>query len=339
MVSVATVSRTYNAPETVCEATRNKVLQAAKTLNYAPHLAARALSLHKTNIIGVILPDLDSGFFSELLQSIDQVAWQYGYHIMISASHSQRNEADILLRLMGQGWVDGLILMVPVLGRISSSLLSQANIPLVLLNLPDSSEPVIQINVDNFRGAYLITKHLIEHHYWPIAMIRGPVRNYDADRREQGYRAALEEHQLPVEENGVTYIERGDFKRRSGFLAMIQLLSLPLPPRAVFAANDEMAIGAISAARQSGVRVPEQLAIVGFDDIDVVSCIRPALTTVHLPISELGTTAAEKLITAIENREPHLTQSPKIVLPTGLIIRESCGCVNQNRYELNEGGR
>jgi len=337
-VSVATVSRVYNNPESVREETRNKVLNATRALNYAPQLAARALSLQKTNIIGVILPDLGGDFFSELLRSIDQVAWQHGYHTMISASHSQRNEVDLLLRLMSQGWVDGLILMVPVLGRISSASFPKVNIPIALLNLPDADERYLQINVDNYRGAYLMTRHLLEHQYWPIAMIRGPVGNYDAELREQGFLAALAEGNRSAEENGISYLERGDFKRRSGFLAMTRILSLSTPPRAVFAANDEMAIGAINATYQSGYRIPEQVAICGFDDIDVATCIRPALTTVHLPITELGTTAAEKLIAAIESRDDNVTQQPKIILPTGLIIRESCGCANHNIFEANARG-
>lgn len=336
VVSVATVSRVYNNPESVREDTRNKVLIAAQALNYAPRLAARALTLQKTNIIGIILPELGGDFFSELLRSIDQVTYQYGYHIMISASHSQRNEVDLLLRLMGQGWVDGLILMVPVLGRMSSALLPKVNIPIVLLNLPDSGDRYIQINVDNYRGAYLITRHLVQHQYWPIAMIRGPVGNYDAELREQGFLAALAENHLNPEADGTHYLERGDFKRRSGFLAMIQLLSLPVPPRAVFAANDEMAIGAINAAHQSGVKIPDQVAIAGFDNIDVASCIQPALTTVHLPITELGTTAAEKLIAAITSRAENSTQQAKIILPTGIIIRASCGCSNHNSFESGE---
>ncbi len=329
-VSVATVSRVYNSPETVREETAEKVFQAARSLNYNPRLAARALALKKTNIIGVILPDLDGEFFHEIIRSIDQVAWQHGYHIMISASHSQRNEVDSFLRLMSQGWVDGVIMMVPVLGRISSPLLSSIDIPIVLLNLPDSGEKYIQINVDNFRGAYLMTHHLIGHGLQPIAMIRGPVGNSDAELREQGFLAALTESNLGPEINNINYLERGDFKRRSGYLAMIRLLSLPVRPRAVFAANDEMAIGAYSAIREHSLQIPDHIAVTGFDDINIAAYLRPKLTTVHLPITELGTSAAENLIAAIENKNEEISTVTKIILPTGLVIRESCGCINHN---------
>lgn len=336
--SIATVSRVYNFPDKVSETTRAEILRIANSLNYSPQHAARALTLQRTNVIGVILPDLGGEFFSELIRNIDRVAWEHGFHIMISASHSHRNEADLLLQLMGQGWVDGLIVMVPVLGKISATLLPKVNIPMVLLNLPEEHDPFIHINVDNYRGAYLITRHLIGHAYSPIAMIRGPVGNYDADMREKGFLTALAEDNHRLELDDSNYIERGDFNRRSGYLAMIRLLSLPVPPRAVFAANDEMAIGAFNAVQQHGLRIPEQVAIVGFDDIEVTYCIRPSLTTVHLPITELGTTAAEKLIAAILNPDDN-AKGQHIVLPTGLVIRESCGCTNPGRFGITEEGR
>jgi LacI family transcriptional regulator len=325
-VSIATVSRVYNSPNSVKEATRDKVLRAAEALNYAPKLAARALTLQKTDIIGVILPGLGGEFFSELIRSIDQVAYQHGFHIMLSTSHSHRNEVDLLLRLMGQGWVDGLILMVPVLGRLSMPPLPRIDLPIVLLNLPETNGQYIHINVDNYRGAYLITKHLLDHGYNPIAMIRGPDGNHDAETREKGFGAAMTERGLNPEGGDNRYLERGDFTRRSGYLAMLRLLSLPVPPRAVFAANDEMAIGAFFAARQHGLRIPEQIAIAGFDDIDVASCISPTLTTVHVPITELGMMAAQKLIEVIKSTKENGAMPQKILLSTGLVIRESCGC-------------
>lgn len=332
-VSVATVSRVYNSPESVRPETIEKVLETAQSLNYNPRLAARALTLKKTNIIGVILPDLDGEFFHEIIRSIDQVAWQHGYHILLSASHSERNDVDTFLQLMGQGWVDGVIMMVPVLGRISSPMLSKIDLPIALLNLPDSSERYIQINVDNFRGAYLMARHLIEHGYHPIAMIRGPIGNNDANLREQGFLTALKESRLEVETDGINYLERGDFKRRSGYLATIRLLSLPIRPRAIFTANDEMAIGAYNAIQEHGLQIPDQIAIAGFDDINIAAYLRPKLTTVHLPITELGMAAAEQVIHAIEHKETSGATFKKLILPTGLVIRESCGCLNHTYLE------
>lgn len=336
-VSIATVSRVYNSPESVKKATREKVLRVAEALAYKPKLAARALVLQKTDIIGVILPELGGEFFAELIQGIDQVAYQNGFHIMISASHSHRDEVELLVRLMAQGWVDGLILMVPVLGRLWFSVIEKVRIPIVLLNLPEAGERFVQINVDNFRGAYLVTKHLLEHGYRPLAMIRGPEGNFDAEERERGFFAAVNEatekgdRQIPV------ILERGDFDRRSGYLAMLRLLSFPDPPRAVFAANDEMAIGAYSAARQQGLQIPDQIAFAGFDDIDMASCVSPGLTTVSLPIKELGMAAARELITLVKSASSHPEAPKKITLPTGLVIRESCGCSFYNPFVGKHG--
>jgi LacI family transcriptional regulator len=247
---------------------------------------------------------------------------------LISASHSHRNEAEILLRFMSQGMVDGLMLMVPVLGRLRLAGLEELSLPIALLNLPPENKiQCLHINVDNYRGAYLMTKHLLDHGYRPLAMIRGPAGNFDADERERGFRAALTEYHLPQD---AIHFERGDFMRRSGYFAMSRLLSLPQRPRAVFAANDDMAVGALEAARQLGVNVPGEVALAGFDDIAAAGYLRPALTTVHMPIAELGTMATQKLIEAIQSEAARENASQKFILPTGLVIRESCGCSFQN---------
>jgi len=328
-VSPATVSRVLNDSAAVNPDTRERVLRAARELDFTPNPIARALTAKKTFLLGVILPDLTGEFFTQLLQGIDAIAYGKGYHIVVSCSHSQRNEIHTLAKLMSEGRVDGLIVMEPLLGAKALSSLTRFRVPAVVLNYPWNGGMVQSILVDNQRGAYLATRHLLEHGYQPLAMIRGPAGNFDAESREEGYRQALREHGLDPEAQGGVYLVRGDFDRRSGYLAMSMLLGLATPPRAVFAANDEMAIGAYSAIADLGLRVPEDVAIAGFDDIDVASCIRPPLTTVHVPITELGSTAAERLIRAIENREEQ-GSAESIILPTGLVIRESCGCFRRS---------
>lgn len=323
-VSAATVSRVLNESAPVSPETRERVLRAARELDFTPNLIARALTVKKTFLLGVILPNLSGEFFTQLLQGIDEVAYGKGYHIVVSCSHSRRNEIHTLAKLMSEGRVDGLIVMEPLLGAKALSSLTRYRLPVVVLNYPWKGETVQSILVDNQRGAYLATRHLLEHGYQQMAMIRGPAGNFDADKREEGFRQALRERGLDPDTDGGAYLVRGDFGRRSGYLAMSLLLGLTRPPRAVFVANDEMAIGAYGAISDHGLRVPEDVAIAGFDDIDVASCIRPPLTTVHVPITELGSTAAEKLIKAIEGDGTAPAQN--VVLPTGLVIRESCGC-------------
>lgn len=328
-VSPATVSRVLNDSAPVSDETRERVLRAARELDFTPNLIARALTVKKTFLLGVILPDLSGQFFTQLLQGIDEIAYSKGYHIIVSCSHSHRNEIHTLAKLMSEGRVDGLIVMEPLLGTKALSSLVHFRMPVVVLNFPWNGGMVQSILVDNQRGAYLATKHLLDHGYQPVAMIRGPAGNFDAEKREQGYREALRERGLdPDAENGA-YLVRGAFGRHSGYLAMSMLLGLAKRPRAVFAANDEMAIGAYGAIRDHGLSVPDDVAIAGFDDIDVASCIRPPLTTVHVPITELGSKAAEHLIRAIESKdETQLTAN--MVLPTGLVIRESCGCIGRH---------
>ncbi|MCD6165413.1 LacI family transcriptional regulator [candidate division KSB1 bacterium] len=320
-VSIATVSRVFNEHVSVKEKTRIRVLQAAQELNYAPNILARGLQLKRTETIGVILPDLSGEFFSEVIRGIDEIASRRGYHILVSSSHSRRNEIEMMQRMLGEGRVDGLILMAPLLSKKSLPAIAATKLPVVLLNLSAEGLEIDTIMVDNFRGAYLMTQHLIGHGHKRIAFIKGTEGNFDAEERFLGYRTALEEEGLPITPE---LVERGNFLKQSGFLAMTRLLSRKLPPTAVFASNDDMAIGALEAAQKSGVHVPQDVAIVGFDDILVAQYVRPPLTTVHIPIYDLGSLAAERIINSVEMQGQ--SKKEKIVLATGLIIRESCGC-------------
>ncbi|MGQ9560316.1 MAG: LacI family DNA-binding transcriptional regulator [Candidatus Oleimicrobiaceae bacterium] len=324
-VSPATVSRVLNNNPSVSPETRDRVLRAARELDFVPNLTARALTAKKTFMLGVILPALSGEFFTELVCGIDQVAYGRGYHVVVSSSHSHRTEIQTLAKLMSQGRVDGLIVMEPLLGKQALSSLNRLHVPVIVLNYPWKGEKVQSILIDNYRGAYLVTKHLLEHGYAPVAMIRGPSGNFDAETRERGYRQALREHGHDPDAQGGSYLMQGNFDRQSGYLAMSMLLGMAKPPRAVFAANDEMALGAYGAIADHGLSIPDDVAVVGFDDIDVASSIRPPLTTVHVPITQLGCLAAERLITAIEQKE-ELPPAQETVLSTGLVIRESCGC-------------
>jgi len=322
-VSIATVSRVFNNYASVREKTRIRVLRAAHELNYAPNILARGLQLKKTETIGVILPDLSGEFFSEVIRGIDEVASRRGYHILVSSYHSRGNEIEMMQRMLGESRVDGLILMAPLLSRRNLPAIAESKSPVVLLNSPTKGSEIDTIVIDNFRGAYLMTQHLIGHGHQRIAFIRGPEGNFDAEERLLGYKTAMEEEGLPIVPE---LVERGTFLKQSGFLAMTRLLSLKQPPTAVFASNDEMAIGALEAAQKSGVNVPEDMAIVGFDDILVARYVRPPLTTVHIPIYDLGSLAAERLIDSIES--PGSMVKERKVIATGLIIRESCGCIS-----------
>ncbi len=324
-VSTATVSRSLNGKGPVRDVTRQKILQIAKELNYKPNSIARGLSRQKTDTIGVILPELVDEFFMDLIHSIDETAYKARRYVMISSSHSQRKMVETLLEFMNSGRVDGVVLTAPqVIDEDLVSIVAQSRCPLVLLNAPKILEGCIRFNIDNHQGALAIVTHLISHDYQKIGMIRGPQGNCDADERYKGFLDALNQHGRSVND---AFVVSGDFTLKGGYYGFMRLMSLPEKPEAVFCANDMMALGAYEAARAANLRIPQDVAIVGFDDIFLSRLLSPRLTTVHAPITELGETAVRYLLKLVAGEAdpgaPHHE-----VLSTGLVIGGSCGCAN-----------
>lgn len=314
-VSVATVSRVLNEKGLVREDTVRRVLDAAAELNYVPHGGARSLSTRRTSTVGVVLPDLHGEFFSEVIRGIDVAARRRGYHLLVSGSHSEWSEMSAVL-LAVRGRVDGLIVMAPELEaeRIASWL--PTGLPVVLLNC--RAEGAWSVAVDNSRGAASMMQHLISLGHREIAFIAGPAGNADAAERLRSWRETMKRAGVERIDDLLT---QGDFSENAGYEAGYAILSQSRRPTAVFAANDAMAIGALCAFREQGIRVPEEMAVVGFDDIPIARFVSPPLTTVSVEIAELGRQAFELLLEANEQgREPRLA-----ILPTHLVIRESCG--------------
>ena len=316
-VSIATVSRVLNDSGPVNDETREKILDVARRLRYTPHGGARSLITSKTNTLGVLLPDLYGEFFSEVIRGIDQAARAAGYHVLLSSSHNNVDEIGMAMKAM-RGRVDGVIVMYPdVDARLLQANLSDS-MPIVLLNCELQGNGYRSINIDNFGGAFQMVMHLITGGHQRIAMIKGAENNFDAAERLRGYRAAMAEAGAEAVEVG------GDFTEASGFSAAEALLERDPRPTAIFAANDSMAIGALSAVRQRGLRVPEDVAIAGFDDIPMAGYINPPLTSIHVPINELGGRAIARLIRAVAGEAR--SGDDRELLPTTLVIRESCGC-------------
>lgn len=314
-VSVATVSRVFNGLGPVREATSLRVRDAAQALRYVPHPVARSLSIRKTSTIGVLLPELHGEFFSEVIRGIDVAARRRGYHILVSGSHSDQSEMVAVLMAV-RGRVDGLIAMSPDLEP--AALCNEAGMPVVLLNC--RSGGTSSITVDNRAGAVAMMDHLFSLGHVRIAFIKGPEMNSDAVERLRGYRAAMRRMAAPP----VRLMEvDGNFSEESGYAAGQRLLRLISRPTAIFAANDAMAIGALCALRVAGVKVPEDIALCGFDDIPIARYVAPPLTTVGVDIDELGRRAFELLIEAMETKRGRRARVE--TLPAKLIIRESCG--------------
>jgi LacI family transcriptional regulator len=318
-VSVATVSRVYNNSGLVREDTRRRVQEIASRLGYTPNVAARSLITSKTGTLGVLLPDLYGEFFSEVIRGIDQTAQRHGYHLLVSSSHDHRSEIEAALRSM-RGRVDGLIVMSPDMDAHVAVRHLPERFPVVLLNSAVDGDPFDSITIANFDGAYAMVQHLISLGHRRIAMITGAPRNHDATERLRGYRAALRDANI----DGLPAWEApGDFSEGSGYRAAAVLLRCEPRPTAIFAANDSMAIGALGALRESGVCVPEEMAVAGFDDIPMARYLNPPLSSVHVEISALGERATRRLIEMLQ----HKTQQPRQheVLPTTLVVRGSCG--------------
>jgi LacI family transcriptional regulator len=322
-VSVATVSRVFTGSGPVSEETGRRVREIAARLRYAPHGAARSLITSKTSTIGVVLPDLFGEFFSEVIRGMDQSARRRGYHLLLSSSHGDRAEVESAIRAM-RGRVDGLIAMSPHLDTSGLAANLPASLPVVLLNCaPRGTPPYDTLSIDNQRGAFDVVSHLAGLGHRRIAILRGAVGNYDAAERLKGYRRALRAVGLEARPE---WEGAGDFTEGSGYRATCALLErLPRRdrPTAIFAANDVMAIGALSALHEAGVGVPDEIAVAGFDDIPLARYMSPPLTSVHVAICELGERAVETLLAAIEEGDSHVPQRRR--LPTRLVIRRSCG--------------
>jgi LacI family transcriptional regulator len=318
-VSVATVSRVLNGSGPVREETRRRVVSVAKRLRYTPNGAARSLSTRKTMVVGVLLPNLFGEFFSEVIRGIDQTAREGGYHVLVSGAHAGRSEVEGALRAM-LGRVDGLIVMPTELNASSLSHTLPEDLPLVLLNCRTDDLPFDSLTIDNYTGAYAVTRHLVAGGHCRVALIKGGEANHDARERVRGYRQALRD-------GGVEWLPEleveGDFTEVSGHRAMVSLLRLSPRPTAVFASNDSMAIGALGALREHGVAVPAEMAVAGFDDLLIARYLDPPLTTVRVLMSRLGARAAEMLLEAIASDGAR--ERVQEVLATEMVVRASCG--------------
>lgn len=295
-VSPATVSRVFNDTAPVTPATREQVQAAAEKLGYVPNATARSLSVRQTHTIGVLLPYLTGGFFPAVIRGLDVTARQHDRFLLLSSSHNTPADTEQALRAMF-GRIDGLILMIPKMPPSNLDPMLPAEVPVVLLNCTPEDHDFSVLSIDNRHGARLATQHLIDQGHERIGVITGEMENYDARERLAGYRAAIEEAGLPLREE---WIAEGDFDRESGHTAMRHLLSTTPRPTAVFVSNDYMAMGAIQTAHQSGLSLPEDLAVVGFDDIPSAEHLTPSLSSVDARMFDLGERAIEMLLSLFE---------------------------------------
>lgn len=320
-VSVATVSRVLNHPETVSESTKKNVLSVMEQLNYTPNSLARGLALNKTNTIALLIPNILNPKHMEIAKGVEDVAHKKGYNTLLCNTEGKKDKESEYISILVNKKVDGIIFSNCLLSDVDINGLINQKVPLVIIGKKSKKTIVNAIYTDYFSGAYEAIKHLIEVGYKDIALISGPKWQDENIDKLKGYKKALEESNIEVNKK---YIIEGDNDIDGGYLAAKKLMSMSQPPQAIFATNDLMAIAALDAARDLDKKVPEDVAVIGFDNISMSSLVAPKLTTVAQPMYKMGLLAARLLFDNIEsNDNDYVPQS--IFLDTKLKIRESCG--------------
>jgi LacI family transcriptional regulator len=321
-VSRSTVSRVVNQHPRVDPATRERVLQVIRDQDFHPNTAARTLAGRRSQIIGVVIPQALGSVFADpyfpmLIQGVSAACDERGYYLMVSFVQPQ--SADAFRRIVRAGHLDGLVVASALTEDAFVQRLEGEGFPFVLIGRPFGESSAISVDVDNERGAAMAVQHLARLGYDRIATITGPLNMVAAVDRREGFSTAMQQVGLEVHAD---YVQEGDWSEWSGERAMSVLLNLPLRPEAVFAASDNMAIGALKAIRRAGLRVPDDVALVGFDDISLASAVEPPLTTVRQPIHRLGYTAAAVLLDGLLRPDRMAAkQGERIVLPTELVVR------------------
>ncbi|EOC1301228.1 ribose operon transcriptional repressor RbsR [Cronobacter dublinensis] len=293
-VSTSTVSHVINKDRFVSDAIRVRVEDAVRTLNYAPSALARSLKLNQTRTIGMLITASSNPFYSELVRGVERSCFERGYSLVLCNTEGDEQRMNRNLETLLQKRVDGLLLLCTETHQPSPAIMTRyPAIPTVMMDWSpfDGDSDVIQDN--SLLGGDIATRHLIEKGFTRIACVTGPLDKTPARLRLEGYRAAMQRAGLAVPEG---YEVIGDFEFGGGLRAMQSLLALPEPPQAVFMGNDAMAFGAYQALYQAGLRIPQDIALVGYDDIELARYMTPPLTTIHQPKDELGELAIDVLI-------------------------------------------
>lgn len=317
-VSASTVSRVFNHSDLVNAQTREHVRTVANQMGYRPNATARSLSQGRTQAVGVVVPAPHGEFFSEIIRGIDEVAQASGHHLLISSAHYSVSESEAALDAL-RDRVDGLLVMTTHVETSTDVLpMTGIDVPVVFMNSALHAEGYNAFEIENEGGARTVTQHLIDRGARRIGIILGPPDSHDVQARVQGYRAALSAAGLDPDAQPVI---EGDFTQASGYAAGQQILELDPLPDAFFVCNDYMAIGAMAALQEEEVRIPDDLAIAGFDDIPSARYTTPALTTVRVPVYDLGRQAAERLVEMIHSAEGPAPR--RQMLPSELVVRSS----------------
>ncbi|HHW13027.1 MAG TPA: LacI family transcriptional regulator [Firmicutes bacterium] len=320
-VSIATVSRVLNNKDRVKEETRQKVLSVIEELNYVTNFSAKALRKNQTDVIGAIVPEIANSFYGEIIQGIENKANEYDLRLIVCDGGGKLEKELDFVRFLYDKSISGMIFILPSLSDDELVKIKKSGKPIVLFGRNMQAYNIPSITVDNKRGAYKAVMHLVSHGYKKIAYISGDEAPHLPDRKERldGYRAALQECGYEIKPE---YIAGGPTQTIS--TVFTHLMELPEPPDAIFCAYDELALGVLKTAQQMGVKIPDDVALVGFDDLRICQYTSPPLTTVKQPTYMIGNLCCEKLIYTLDQNNE--VPSVNLVIPPQLIVRESCGC-------------
>ncbi len=321
-VSSATVSRVVNNSSEVKKETRERVMKVLRQMKYHPHAGARSLRTKRTRAISLIIPDIENQFYPALARGAQDRARQLGYYMLLCNTDEEENEEILYMKMMREHHIDGFII-TPAGSRVNNESneyllrLQKDGFPSVMIGHRLEEPQMDMVTVHTEESSYEAVKHLIRLGHQRIGLLAGPLSKGMSKGRFRGYKRALIEHGIEIEENLVV---ETDLHLESGYERMKQLLSMVHRPSGVFAVNDTVAIGAMRAISEKKLKIPRDIAIVGFDDIPLASMVKPSLTTVAQPKYEMGRMAVELLINRIEKR----VQKPqRIRLKARLVIRES----------------
>jgi DNA-binding LacI/PurR family transcriptional regulator len=327
-ISVSTVSRVVNNKDRVDPQTRKRVLNALEEFQYRPNEVARSLKRKTSKAIGIVVPDISNVFFSTVIKGVESVARQYGYSVIVCNSDESREIEDEYTDLLLQKQVSALIIATVGGNMDFFKLYKRAGVPVVFIdNIPKMDSNFDFVAIDNIKASYKLVEHLVKLGHKEIAIITGSLNETTALERLQGWENCLKDNNITIRKE---WIATGDFKQQSGYNSMQRLLNGRKVPTAVFAANNFLSYGAIRAILDANLRIPEDIALVGFDAVDLTGLVRPRITSVIQPAEEIGVIAGEIIMRKINNNKTAVFE--KVILEPQLVIKESCGY--QLRKEL-----
>lgn len=318
-VSISTVSRVINDSKPVSEEVKKRVLEVIKETGYTPNPVARSLVMKKSRLIGVIVPSIGSFYTGELLNAMEEIAKTYDYEIILCNSYSEVDQEIKFMNLLKTKQVEGIVFITYKIREEHKEFLNNAKIPVVLINRYSEDLDVLAVTVNHFNASYEMTKYLISQGHKKISLIRNGMKD-DVFMNDQyrGYKKAMDENNLIINSD---YLLDGMYNIDLAYEGVSKMLDMKDKPTAIFATSDLNAIGAINAANDKGLQVPEDISVVGYHDTKIASLFRPKLTVISQPIYDCGAVAIRMLIKKIKGEE---LRDNVMLLPHQLVVRDSC---------------